>query len=1011
MLAELEAVVISLLSVLRTEVVDYCDIETIDDNVLVANDGSLATVIRILGVKTLLSSAHFQEIAQRLEGALTPFMRSRGHQIQVVFRRDIDPTELLNEAIAPQKDTAAYLNLDVVDLVDETADKLSAYLYDETLHCVLWSRPLLLDPAEARIDAEEKRALAKQHKLPALKNAQNPLRPVRFLYDRHIGFVRKVVEDLRMLDFMVDEFDVHGMVRAIKRSVYPDSVDPRWKPQLPGDRPVIRWKKNANRRDASELLPPSIAQQVMTLDAEIGRHGNPALPDPNTVRLGARVFAPVLFELPPNEPKTFTALFNDLNKAETVENGRKRSVPYALSFMLEGDGMSVLGLKTVFSSILGFTSEQNRNLNSAAKALGEFRRDGGTLVKLRISALTWARLGEDKELSLRKRKLIKSLEAWGGGKVVEKSGHPLLAFQSTAVGLSYKHIGNPAAAPLYDAVYLLPLTRPTSPFKLGSTLYRSLDGKLMRYQRFSSDQSTWITLIAGKPGSGKSVMMNSNNVDSCLMPGLTRLPYICIIDIGISSAGFIDLIADALPKDRKHLAVYKRIQNTADYAINPFDTHIGLRTPLPRDRQFLINFLVMLATPPERDGVPYDGMSGFVGRIVDSVYRSVSDRETRGRPQNYIPGLDQEVDEAIERARVEIRQATKWWDIVDALFDAGDIYGAQRAQRYAVPTLDIAIGIAATPDIQEDYGDRATSAGQSLPRLFMTMISEAINDYPIFSKPTSFDLGESRVMSLDLQDVVQVGSAATKKQAALMYMIARQSFLKKVAISREDTALVPPRYLAHYTRLTDEIAEDYKVICYDEFHKTGGHAMLQEQIMTDGREARKWNLEIVLASQILEDFGGLSKIATSIFILDSGTEQTRQYARDTIGLSEVENSALQRYVTGANKDGATMLARFVTKTKQYSHLFTLTCGAKRLWALSTTAEDRKLRSLLYRRMGTREARELLAKRFPSGSCKAYLERMRENLFNQSDFLDEEQLNSAVEELANQLVAEYLRDGQ
>ncbi|WP_144175912.1 hypothetical protein, partial [Pseudomonas sp. Kh13] len=86
-------------------------------------------------------------------------------------------------------------------------------------------------------------------------------------------------------------------------------------------------------------------------------------------------------------------------------------------------------------------------------------------------------------------------------------------------------LGDPAAAPLGDAVAMLPLTRPASPFQEGSTIYRSLDGKILKYQRFSSQQTTWITLIAGKPGSGKSVLMNNNHFESCLMPGLTGLPY------------------------------------------------------------------------------------------------------------------------------------------------------------------------------------------------------------------------------------------------------------------------------------------------------------------------------------------------------------------------------------------------------------------------------------------------------------------------------------------------------
>lgn len=74
----------------------------------------------------------------------------------------------------------------------------------------------------------------------------------------------------------------------------------------------------------------------------------------------------------------------------------------------------------------------------------------------------------------------------------------MIAFQTNALGLTTQHIGEPCPAPLDDAIALLPLTRPASPFSTGSTIYRSLDGKILRYQRFSSEQTTWITLISGR---------------------------------------------------------------------------------------------------------------------------------------------------------------------------------------------------------------------------------------------------------------------------------------------------------------------------------------------------------------------------------------------------------------------------------------------------------------------------------------------------------------------------------
>lgn len=163
--------------------------------------------------------------------------------------------------------------------------------------------------------------------------------------------------------------------------------------------------------------------------------------------------------------------------------------------------------------------------------------------------MTWAKTDPDsvQSLVLRKTHLIKAIEGWGGAQVKEYSGDASLAWQATIPGLSTKSIVPPAAAPLVDALKLFPVLRPTSPFPGGTIINRSLDGAILPYARFSDEQTTWITLVSGKPGSGKSVLMNHLNLESILSPGISRLPYIMIIDIGISSRGLIDTVRDALP--------------------------------------------------------------------------------------------------------------------------------------------------------------------------------------------------------------------------------------------------------------------------------------------------------------------------------------------------------------------------------------------------------------------------------------------------------------------------------
>jgi intracellular multiplication protein IcmB len=342
---------------------------------------------------------------------------------------------------------------------------------------------------------------------------------------------------------------------------------------------------------------------------------------------------------------------------------------------------------------------------------------------------------------------------------------------------------------------------------------------------------------------------------------------------------------------------------------------------------------------------------------------------------------------------------------MDMFFDAGMIYEAEVAQRYAVPTLDDLIAYSSTTEIAEEYANIKPN-GAPINEAFRMGIKDAISDFPIFRGYTKFDVGQSRVMSLDLQDVAILGSSAARKQTSLMYMMARQCFMKKIAFSQEDLQFFPTKYQPHMKRVIKDIVDDYKVLCMDEYHKTGNDPALANQVFTDGREARKWNLEIILASQLMSDFGALNSIATTHFILDSGNVETRRWLKETIGLTPTEEAALVNYVQGAGPAGATFLARFETKSGKFAQLFTNTVGPMRMWALSTTAEDRKLRGLLYEKLPGNVARWLLAKRFPSGSCKKAVEKMKTELFAGQDFAEDEVAASVVERIAKEMLDQY-----
>jgi intracellular multiplication protein IcmB len=943
----------------------YVQIESANSkHSLVARDGALVSLIRIDGSLNMVGSEEFDQIVTTLDRAIRPALTQGGHEFQFVFLRDPDESKrVIREALEPSYQTARNMGLDVFDLLDDKVETLSKFTAVEQAWLVVWTDYAGLTKAQ-RQDAMKDR-FNKARETPAGKGAQNMTPAADIVRDAHESMVSGIVSDIQRADILVELLDTHEALADMRRANDPDYTDDGWRALLPGDPLPKRHPVSKRPLDFTELLYPRLGDQIFP-------RGAGEIRNMRQIEIGDRIHAPLAMSIGPNEVRHFQVLFNRLL------NG---NIPYRASFSLARDGVSALNFNATLASILRFGSGRNKQIHSAAESIKKAVEAGEILPRLRILFDTWAPASSDPEvIRTRASLLARAVQGWGTCETTDITGDPLMGTTSTLPGVSRLNPAPVLAPPLHQALKMLPVTRPTSPWRVGAMIMRTPDGKAMPYQPGSALQAAWLELFFAPPRFGKSVSMATRNLALILSPGLKRLPLISILDVGPSSRGLISLLESALPAGRAHEVGYFRMRMEEKYAINPFDLPLMLARPLPIHREFLSNLLLLLCTPSNAEA-PYDGVAGLVGEIITRVYDKLAPES--GGARRYEPRIDAKVDALMAELNIVPDVATTWWEVTEELFDRDYTHEAALAQRYAMPNLTDCAQAVMDQNLAKIYSG-VTPTQEKLTEFVWRSINDAISKFPIFNGVTAFDLSDVRVASLDLQEVCPDGNdPLSKRQTTIMYMLGRHVLCAKFYVTPEDLEAFPLKAAAFHRKRVVETAEDLKSLCMDEFHRTDGNPTVRAQVMRDIREGPKWKVLITLLSQRLADFDqAMIDLSSTVAVLGAGKEQEIQSIVKTFGLNATAESAVRR-IKRPDAKGAMALYQFQTKRGNMTQLAYNTLGAIERWAYATNADERIVRDRLYGLMAPAKARALLAQKLPKGPDER-LEQIRASFSDDSD---------------------------
>ncbi|WP_151193869.1 AAA family ATPase [Cysteiniphilum sp. JM-1] len=939
----------------KQDISNYCELESAcDEHTLVSRCGTLSSLIAIDGYQRFISTSEYEDICQRLSDALQPLFSRDGHKLQVFFEYGNKPlAHALQQNIAPMQQSAQNIGLSIDDLMQAKTKMLESLCTHEACYFIISSSPSLLSKSQRNQALKEITHKLKTHKVNINSKSQQILLNSHMLLNTHLSTVQNLLAELKFIGFYSRLLAAHDALNIIRQSYAYHHTDHHWQAHLPGDPLPFKLPSDThknNHADYSDFLWAPLSEQMFPQDA----HNI----DSRSCQIGDTLFAPVAISLFPKNIRPFHDLLRKLQGSD---------LPWHISFKLSPNGMNLIKSKALLARFLAFSSHENKLILNAHKLLKTIDENSDDpVIQLSIIVTTWAPSHHSELLHERKARLYKIIQSWGSADVTDLFGDSFQTVISSCPAMTTKNYAATSAAPLSDAVKLLPLSRPASPWHRGNMLFRTPDGKLWPYQTGSKEQVSWVDLIFAKSGSGKSVLLNSLNLSACLSAGLSELPYIATIDIGPSSQGFISLLQNALPKEKQSQVVHHKFKMSEHDAINPFDTLFGARFPSHSHKAFIINFLCLLLS--DDDGKLPQDISTMISMIIDATYHYFAQDDYA---KQYISGQHPDIDSFISHHQ-DKDQLNTWWAVCDALYLQQEHALAKVAHCHAMPNLSDTIRFAHEPAIVDLY-HKVQCGSENYLEYYCRMISSAIRNFPSLISSTKLDFSNARIVALDLAHVATAGSKHADKQTAIAYMLARHLIAQHFFIHEDEITSFPEIYRRYHALRLKTLTNEPKRLVFDEFHRTKGAQAIRDQVLRDMREGRKWKVQIALASQSLTDFDRLMlEFATSTFILDAGPEKTIQETIKTFGLNDTETLALKTRVHGPSANGATFIAQFSTKLGTSTQLLSTCFSALELWALSTTTEDSYIRDQLYKSLGARQARLILAEHFPEGSAQHFL---------------------------------------
>lgn len=817
------------------------------------------------------------------------------------------------------------------------------------------------------------------------------LKVLEAIHEQHVNKLTSFLEQAPKHGYAFTRLNAAESLKMMRHSMAPSTTGRGWSPKLTARDCRIRATdavphsvREGQRADTKPLdwtfmMPPSLAEQMVPDGViDLGKY----------VVVEDRIYAPLYVSELAVEPRPIE---------EVLSIFYKRRLPVRIVYSLMANSDQANYWNRMFASMFTFASASNRQITAADKAMKAYKEHNGSVFGYGLSIVTWAKAdieydlqGNGKisvaEIQSRAQDVETLMQQWGGQQLTSTFGCSVEAVMSATPGYML-----PPTCPLApqiesDVLTQLPLMRPAKLWDERNSIWlRSKEGVLSPYQPMSSRMSSMLTLVMGGMGFGKSNLISEHIFYFANHPEADSMPYIRGMDFGASSSGVMDMIKSSLPENRKHEAMFENFTNDGTLVKNLFDTRQGCRYPLADHKSFLLNFLSILCDDVIGQLQGVANVMAVLDASVDRAYLNRDNRETGAQPTIYRhETADKLVAAKVEEYNIRHDEFTSYWEVVDDLNmfglkekDKEALHAAKIAQRNCSPLLSDLV--TACAQLTKEFVDAPMVDGKPLTSAIANSIQNSNRLFPCFAGITNTDISEARVCVFDMSSVFGRGIGPSEDfRRSVFFAAAFRLLTEDLFVSKLETGRELHERRKHFGLSEELVAwhNDYlerqdqvmKVFWGDELHRIGKVGGAFQIINSMAYEGRKYKVGIMLGTQMPEHFpGDMVKLATTVFIF--GAAQSSENAatmQNLFDLTDAEREIIAGITKPNPSKGAEVFAIYKLDTRIQKVLLHFNLGKNKLWGYATGADERALRSILYKRgASTSWARGVLAKNVPN----------------------------------------------